>query len=159
MRLWRDNSRASARASEEICKQPSPRSCWIPEARRGDLPATAVATDGHLREPILYAANIARAFGATSDGAALSNFASSVSEPPFRSPSVFNFFAPDYAIPGTSPTLFGPEFNLQTTATSLLRINFAYQFAFTTIAGTTVDFTSTETWHAIPLDRVPCWIL
>ena len=30
---------------------------------------------------------------------------------------------------------------MQTTATALLRINFAYQFAFTTIAGTTVDFT------------------
>ena len=113
-----------------------------PEARRGDLPATTVATDGHLREPILYAANIARAFGATSDGAALTNFATSVSEPPLRSPSVFNFFAPDFSIPGTSPTLLGPEFNLQTTATSLLRINFAYQFAFTTIAGTAVDFSS-----------------
>src|SRR4029077_7795484 len=81
-----------------------------PEARRGDLPATTVATDGHLREPILYAANIARAFGAASDGAALTNVANSVSEPPLRSPSVFNFFAPDFSIPGTSPTLLGPEF-------------------------------------------------
>jgi uncharacterized protein (DUF1800 family) len=113
-----------------------------PEARRGDLPATAVATDGHLREPILYAANIARAFGATSDGVALTNFASSVSESPFRSGSVFNFFPPNYEIPGTNPVLLGPEFDLQTTATALLRINFAYQFAFTTITGTTVDFTT-----------------
>jgi uncharacterized protein (DUF1800 family) len=126
-----------------------------PEARRGDLPATTVATDGHLREPILYAANIARAFGATTDGAALSNIASNVSEPPFRSPSVFNFFAPDYAIPGTSPTLFGPEFNLQTTATSLLRINFAYQFAFTTIAGTTVDFSSYGNMACDPAGACP----
>ena len=83
-----------------------------PEARRGDLPATAVATDGHLREPILYAANIARAFGATSDGVALVNFASSVSESPFRSPSVFNFFPPDYEIPGTSPVLLGTGIRL-----------------------------------------------
>jgi uncharacterized protein (DUF1800 family) len=113
-----------------------------PEARRGDIPANAVATDGHLREPILYAANIARAFGTTSDGAALVNFANGVSEPPLRSPSVFNFFPPDFAIPGTNPVLLGPEFNLQTTATAFLRINFAYQFAFTTITGTTVDFTS-----------------
>jgi uncharacterized protein (DUF1800 family) len=126
-----------------------------PEARRGDVPATSVATDGHLREPILYAANLARAFGAASDGAALSNFASSVSEPPMRSPSVFNFFAPDYAIPGTSPVLLGPEFTLQTTATSLLRINFAYQFAFTTISGTTVDFTSYGNMACVPTGACP----
>jgi len=128
---------------------------YDPEARRGDLPATAVATDGHLREPILYAANLARAFGAVSNGSALVNLASSVSESPFRAPSVFNFFAPDYAIPGTSPVLLGPEFTLQTTATSLLRINFAYQFAFTTIAGTTVDFTTYGNMACVPTGSCP----
>ena len=121
-----------------------------PEARRGDNPANfgAFPSDGHLREPILYAANIARAFGASSDGSGLVNFASSVSEPPLRSPSVFNFFPPDFGIPGT--TLLGPEFNLQTTATAFLRINFAYQFAFTSIAGTTVDFTAYANLAANP---------
>jgi uncharacterized protein (DUF1800 family) len=112
-----------------------------PEARRGDVPSTSVATDGHLREPIFYAANLARAFGATSDGAALVNFSSSVSEPPLRSGSVFNFFPPDYEIPGTA--LLGPEFDLQTTATAFLRVNFAFSFAFGSVGtGTTVDFTT-----------------
>ena len=46
-----------------------------PEARRGDAPTTANAGDGHLREPILFIANILRAFGATSDGAAPANSA------------------------------------------------------------------------------------
>jgi uncharacterized protein (DUF1800 family) len=111
-----------------------------PEARRGDDPNTAVATDGHLREPILYIANLLRAFGAASDGAGPVNFASSLSEPPLRSPSVFNFFPPDYQIPGT--TLLGPEFNLQTTATSLARINFVNSFVYGAIGGgTSVDFT------------------
>ena len=45
-----------------------------PEARRGDFTATANPGDGHLREPILYIANILRAFGATSDGAAPVNY-------------------------------------------------------------------------------------
>ena len=71
-----------------------------PEARRGDNPTTAVATDGHLREPILYIANVLRAFGATTDGAAPVNYATNMSEAPMRSGSVFNFFPPNYVIPG-----------------------------------------------------------
>jgi uncharacterized protein (DUF1800 family) len=111
-----------------------------PEARRGDDPNTAVATDGHLREPILYIANLLRAFGATSDGAGPVNFASSLSQGPLRSPSVFNFFPPDFVIPGTN--MLGPEFDLQTTATALARANFVNSFVFGSIGGgTTVDFT------------------
>jgi uncharacterized protein (DUF1800 family) len=111
-----------------------------PEARRGDDANTAVATDGHLREPILYIANLLRAFGATSDGAGPVNFASSLSEPPLLSPTVFNFFPPNYVIPGT--TLLGPEFELQTTATSLARINFVNSFVYGSIgSGTMVNFT------------------
>ena len=58
-----------------------------PEARRGDDPNTAVATDGHLREPILYIANLLRAFGATSDGLGAVFSASGLSEPPFVRPA------------------------------------------------------------------------
>jgi uncharacterized protein (DUF1800 family) len=112
-----------------------------PEARRGDNPATAVATDGHLREPILYITNLLRAFGATTDGAAPVTYATSMSEPPMRSGSVFNFFPPNYLIPGT--TLLGPEFDLQNTAVAMVRINFANSFAFGPVGtGTTVSFTT-----------------
>ncbi len=111
-----------------------------PEARRGDVVSTTVTTDGHLREPILYLTNMLRMFGAASDGIGPINYANGLSEPPLRSPSVFNFFPPDYQIPGS--TLLGPEFNLQTTATALARDNLAYSFVFTSIgSGTTVDFT------------------
>jgi uncharacterized protein (DUF1800 family) len=109
------------------------------EARRGDDPTTANGTDGKLREPILYIAAILRAFGATSDGLGPVNFAASMSENPMESPSVFNFFPPDYGIPGTN--LLGPEFALQTTATALVRANFVNSFVFGSIgAGTTVTF-------------------
>jgi uncharacterized protein (DUF1800 family) len=111
-----------------------------PEARRGDNPATAVATDGHLREPILYITNLLRAFGATSDGSAPLNAAYNLNEPPLYAPSVFNFFPPGYVIPGTS--LLGPEFNLQTTATAMVKINFINQFVYWGLgSGTTLNFT------------------
>src|SRR5262249_9599609 len=65
-----------------------------PEARRGDDPTTANTGDGHLREPILFIANILRAFGATSDGVGPVNFLSpgNMNESPLSPPSVFNFF-------------------------------------------------------------------
>ncbi len=110
------------------------------EACRGDDPASTNPSEGHLREPILYIANVLRAFGATSDGAAPTNQAAAVTESPMNSPSVFNFFPPDFRVPGT--TLIGPEFSLETTATTLVRANFANSFAFGCIgAGTTLGYT------------------
>jgi hypothetical protein len=113
------------------------------EARRGDDPTTANATDGKLREPILYITGILRAFGAVSDGLIPVNSATGMSENPLESPSVFNFFPPDYGIPGTN--LLGPEFALQTTATALVRANFVnsfvYVYSLSTAMGTTVSFT------------------
>ena len=112
-----------------------------PEARRGDDPSTTVSTDGHLREPILYITNLLRAFGATTDGLQPVNFATNMGESPMRSGSVFNFFPPNYVIPGT--TTLGPEFDLQTTAITLVRINFVNSFAFSTLgSGSSVSFTT-----------------
>jgi len=119
------------------------------EARRGDDPTTANNGDGHLREPILFIANILNAFGAASDGVGPANFATSMSEAPLDAPSVFNFFPPDYNIPGT--TLLGPEFDLQTTAQTLVRANFVNSFVFGSIGtGTTVDFTTYANLSANP---------
>ena len=52
------------------------------EARRGDDPATAVGTDGHLQEPILFIAGLMRTFNATSDGSNLSYYASDMGQNP-----------------------------------------------------------------------------
>jgi uncharacterized protein (DUF1800 family) len=120
-----------------------------PEARRGDDPTTANATDGHLREPILYIASILRAFGATSDGAFPVSSSSNMIEQPLFAPSVFNFFPPDYVIPGTN--LLGPEFALQTTATVFVRANFVNSFVYGPLAaGTTVSFASYASLAANP---------
>ena len=62
---------------------------------------------------------------------------------------MFNFFPPDYIIPGTN--LLGPEFDLQTTATTLVRINFVNSFVFGSIGtGTTVSFTAYANLAANP---------
>jgi len=119
------------------------------EARRGDSVATTNPADGHLREPVLFIANILRAFGAASDGAAPANSASTMSESIMDSPSVFNFFPPSYNIPGTN--LLGPEFDLQTTATTLVRANFVNSFVYGSIGtGTTVSFTTFANLAANP---------
>jgi uncharacterized protein (DUF1800 family) len=122
------------------------------EARRGDDPTTANAIDGKLREPILYIASILRAFGAVSDGLVPVNSASGMAEAPLESPSVFNFFPPDYGIPGTN--LLGPEFALQTTATALVRVNFVnsfvYVYSLANSTGTTVSFTPYASLAANP---------
>ena len=43
-------------------------------------------------------------------------------QPPFFSPSVFNFFHPDHVIDGTN--LLGPEFEILDAGTTINRINF-----------------------------------
>jgi hypothetical protein len=123
------------------------------EARRGDNPATAVATDGHLREPILYISNLLRAFGGTSDGSAPLNAAFSLNEAPLNSPSVFNFFPPGYVIPGTN--LLGPEFDLQTTATAMNKINFVNSFVYWGLgSGTSVNFQPYATLAATDVNQM-----
>jgi len=115
-----------------------------PEARRGDDPATAVGTDGHLQEPILYMTGILRAFGAASDGSNLAYYGSGMGQEALYAPSVFNFYSPSYVIPGT--TMYGPEFQILTTATSLNRVNWTNSFVFGSIgSGTTVSFSGYAT--------------
>ena len=46
----------------------------------------------------------------------------------FRSPTVFNYYPPDYVVPNSS--LLGPEFALMTTGTSIARANFVNQMSF-----------------------------
>jgi uncharacterized protein (DUF1800 family) len=102
-----------------------------PEARRGDDPTTENPVDGHLREPVLFVANVLRAFHATTDvNNSIAYLALDMGgEFLFNSGSVFNFFSPLYEIPAadfnTPPTapLSGPEFQIFTSASSLARVN------------------------------------
>ena len=91
---------------------------------------------GKLREPVQFATNILRTFGVRSaDGLGLSDGVifqrgefTGMSQIPFRSPTVFNFYPPDYVVPGLA--ILGPEFALMTTGTSIQRANFVNQTVF-----------------------------
>lgn len=108
---------------------------------------------GKLREPVLLATNLARHFDVRSadrsmqsDGV-LTNETSAMGQVAFMSPSVFNYYPPDYIVPGT--TLNGPEFGLFTTGTAVSRVNFLNTLIFSrvdpnmerrVIAGTSLGF-------------------
>lgn len=90
-----------------------------PEAR-GDAPASA--DFGHLREPVLFLTSSMRHLGGTSDGVYLRSMAQAMGEAVFSAPSVFNFYPPNYALPGSQ--LLAPEFAIQNAATALARADF-----------------------------------
>jgi uncharacterized protein (DUF1800 family) len=83
---------------------------------------------GHVREPVLYVAGVMRALNGASDGEYLAGQVSNMSQPVFDAPSVFNYYPPNYNIPGTA--LLGPEFGIQNAATTFARYNFANTLIF-----------------------------
>ncbi len=110
-----------------------------PEARRGDVPATAEPTDGKLREPVIMLVGLARAFHAKTDADGLSYEGDQMSQDIFYPPTVFNFFPPLYPIPATA--LNGPEFGIFNTNTSLARDNVINDAVYGALgSGTKLDF-------------------
>lgn len=100
---------------------------------------------GHLREPVLYVTGVLRALNATSDGD-LSPQTNTMGQNLFYSPSVFNYYSPNYKLPGKE--LYGPEFGIQTTAAAINRANFintvTYSRINTATGGTTVDLSALQ---------------
>jgi uncharacterized protein (DUF1800 family) len=83
---------------------------------------------GKLTEPVLWLAGMVRAFGGNTDGVYPRAASQALSQFVFYAPSVFNFYPPDYVVPGT--TLLGPEFGIQTTTTAINRANVANGLIF-----------------------------
>jgi hypothetical protein len=73
----------------------------------------------------VYAVSVARAFAATSDGVYLNAQSTAMGQAVFQPPSVFSFYPPDYALPG-SATLEGPQFGVMNTTTAVARLNYVY---------------------------------
>ena len=103
-----------------------------PEAR-GDI-----KTDpdyGHLKEPVLFVANLLRAFdpksvnrSTLSDGV-INGVTVGLDQDVFNAPSVFNYYPSDYVVPNTN--VLGPEYAIMTTGTTMKRPNFVNQMVFT----------------------------
>ncbi len=121
---------------------------------RGD-----VKTDpnfGKLREPVQLMTNLFRTFnvrsadGTTQSDGVVANLPNAMLQNPFLSPTVFNYYAPGYIVPGTA--LNGPEFGIMTTGTSIQRANFANTMVFSRINvsapltpnGTSLDFSELQ---------------
>jgi len=95
-----------------------------PEAGTGPG-ATLPASQGHLREPVLFMTTLLRALGATAtDEPSIANYSQSMGQRLFYPPSVFNYYSPFYRIPGSGVP--GPEFQLLNPTTALERINFVH---------------------------------
>ncbi len=113
-----------------------------PEARAGD---TDPAFDGgHLREPILYLANVMRALPYYPWDSVdpwgywtVSWTSSSAGEAPMQAPSVFYYYSPNHMIPGT--TLYGPEFGLENAATISSRKVMADQLIYGQVVNMSVN--------------------
>ena len=119
---------------------------------------------GKLRDPSVYAASVARAFGGTSDGVYLSAQSTAMGQSIYQPGSVFSFYPPDYALPG-SATLLGPQFGVQNTTTSVARLNYVYTLLYSTTGiapdtsvtgstGTQVDLTSYRALATTPATLV-----
>jgi uncharacterized protein (DUF1800 family) len=120
------------------------------DARAGD---TSPNFDGgHLREAMLYMTNVIRGLGFTFVGAGtgtgpeyystLSNYTSALGEKPYTSGSVFNFFPPNYVIPGT--TFNAPEFSQENTASAVLRLTLADNLVNNRISSFSVNLGATS---------------
>jgi uncharacterized protein (DUF1800 family) len=121
-----------------------------PEARAGDTSATF--NGGHLREPVLYLANVLRGLGSTNTSSAgdystLGSYTAVLGEKPYAATSVFNFFPPNYVIPGASAN--APEFGQENTANVILRLNLADSLVNNTIANFTTNLSATSSLGVI----------
>ena len=96
-----------------------------PEARNVVNPA---ATFGSLREPVISVTAAIRALNGISDGNRLAGATSNLGQNPYFSPTVFNYFPPDAAIPGTST--LAPEFAIHTTNSAVARSNLVYTLVY-----------------------------
>ncbi len=126
---------------------------------RGDVKNPVTEPDyGHLREPVLYVTNVLRAFNASSDGTNVSNQGQNMGQNLFYSPSVFNYYRPNYQVPGTGK--LGPEFSIQTTNTAIAHANFVNTIVFSQINSADTGGTPTKIdlapWQALAQSDTTC---
>ena len=149
---------------------------------RGDLGAVvrAILTDyearsstllnnpshGKVKEPLLRATALLRAFDGAATGGrftagggfSLTNpetlGTSSLAQAAGRAPTVFNFYEPDYILPGAlaSAGLYAPEFQILTDTTAITTPNYLYNIIYSTRSATSVGLDLT---NLLPLAKSP----
>jgi uncharacterized protein (DUF1800 family) len=112
-----------------------------PEARAGDDPSSNPNSNfGHLREPVLFMANLLRGLNATlGSSSAIYHQTSRMGQPLFAPQSVFSYFSPQYR---TEKGLLGPEFQIYSTASVSARADIVNSALYGKLdASTTFDLT------------------
>jgi uncharacterized protein (DUF1800 family) len=116
-----------------------------------DARGSALTTQGagHEREPVIRLTNLLRAFSASSANGtfsirnAISTTNTSLAQEPMNSPTVFNFFSPDYQAPGAvaEAGLYSPEFQLTTEIVVASVANYLNKAIYTFLGPTTNKIT------------------
>jgi uncharacterized protein (DUF1800 family) len=116
------------------------------EARRGDSGVTDTL-EGHLTEPALFFNSLLRALNAKVVlNNALPGQGNALSQNIYFPPTVFNYYAPSYAIGDTG--IDAPEFQLLSSSSAMLRANFVNALIYGTLGGITLDLTAYQTLAA-----------
>jgi hypothetical protein len=93
------------------------------------------AGGSHLREPVLFAATLARSLSATvTEEPSLPYSTELMGQKLFYPPSVFNYFSPMYRLPGSGAS--APEFQILNPTTALARINFVHRMVSNSLTST-----------------------
>ena len=92
------------------------------------------STYGKLKEPLIRGTSLFRAFQASSNYHNRLNVGSGVNigQQPLSAPTVFNFFEPNYILPGSvaEAGLYAPEFQIMTDTTAITQPNFYYTYIY-----------------------------
>ena len=90
-----------------------------------------------------------RALNAITDGDSLNYYTSNMKQDLYNSPSVFNYYPPNYQL--VSNSLLAPEMKIYTTPTALLRANAINGVVFwNSPGGTKIDYTA---WNTLAADN------
>ena len=113
------------------------------EARSPAVAATA--TFGKLKEPLLRGTALFRAFSAYSNNGRFNipNAEGNLAQAALRAPTVFNFFEPNYVLPGATASagLYAPEYQIMNDTTAITQPNFYYTYVATTRSTNPADQT------------------
>lgn len=133
------------------------------EARSPAVAATA--TFGKMKEPLLRATGLFRAFNAGSNAGryGIANPEGALSQAALRAPTVFNFFEPNFVLPGevAAAGLYAPEYQILNDTTALTQLNFYYGYIYanrstTDLAQQTLGLNLAD-W--LPLARQPAQLV
>lgn len=99
---------------------------------------------GKPKEPVLRVTQLLRALESRGDAGGRFNLAgapNALEQTPLRSPTVFNFFEPNYVHPGplAEAGLYAPELQIATATTAITVPNYLYNLLFTAPNGVTLD--------------------